>query len=142
MTRSREALRRLGGPVCPVCDVVDVDGKVEVRWISTDGASWLNERGKGVLNKQSLAPMCQKCFMAMENRLATERAAVAERTARLVAQAQADADEAFRYRRQQQQLSRMPYEQACADHHSDLEAAEEIAANWGIGNGLFGSRGE
>ena len=91
MTRSREALRRLGGPVCPVCDVVDVDGKVEVRWISIGGASWLNERGKGALNKQSLAPMCQKCFMAMENELATERAAVVERTARLVAQAQADA---------------------------------------------------
>lgn len=140
MTRSREALRRLGGPVCPVCDVVDVDCKVEVRFINTDGASWLNDRGKGALNKQSLAPMCQKCFMAMENELATERAVVAERTARLVAQAQADADRAM----WQQRLggNDVPYARACADHQGDLEAAEEIAANWGIGNGLFGSRGE
>ena len=140
MTRSREALRRLGGPVCPVCDVVDVDGKIEVRWIDADGASWLNERGRGAVNKQSLAPMCQKCFTSMQKDLATERAAVAERTALLLAQAKADVDEALRY--QQQQLSGMPYEHACAAHQSDLEAAEEIAANWGIGNGLFGSRGE
>lgn len=147
MTRSREALRRLGGPVCPVCDEVDVDGKVEVRWISTDGASWLNERGKGALNKQSLAPMCQKCFESMHNTLAAQQVAEAERRAKMVAQSmvaqsQADTDEARARWLRQGGNNVIPYEQACVAHQSDLDAAEEIAANWGIGNGLFGSRGE
>lgn len=140
MTRSREALRRLGGPVCPVCDEVDVDGQVEVRFITTDGASWLNSRGRGSLNKQDLAPMCRKCFLTMENVSTARRAAEAEQRARLVVQAQADADRAL----WQRQLGGddIPYARACADHQDDLEAAEEIAASWGIGNGLFGRRGE
>jgi Ca2+-binding RTX toxin-like protein len=66
LTRRAEALRRLGGPVCPVCEVVGAEN-IEVRFLTNDGSEWLASRGKRALERESLAPMCQQCFLVMEN---------------------------------------------------------------------------
>lgn len=134
LTRRAEALRRLGGPVCPVCDTVGAE-VIEFRYVTSDGYRWLDERNKAHVEREQLAPMCQKCFLTMENASVTRRAANAERRAREDALAVADAARLGNF-------SGPKYRQACAEHKDDLTAAEEMAANWGIGNGLFGSRGE
>lgn len=132
MQNRREALRRLGGPVCPVCDSV---AEIEVRFLSTDGSDWLRRRGKGAVEKQSLAPMCSNCENTMHSEIARKRVDEAER--RLAADATAVADQA-----RLSAMSGAEYHEACADHGDDLAAAERMANEWGVGNGLFGSRGE
>jgi hypothetical protein len=124
-TRSREALRRLGGPVCPVCDSVDADGKVEVRWISETSQAWLSKRGKAAIIRQSLAPMCGQCFSSMEREEIARRAEAAAQKAREDA---AEMEESL-------------YE-ARSNYEDDIAAAEEFAAAWDVGNGLFGRRGD
>lgn len=59
--RRAEALRRLGGPYCPTCDTVGAED-VEARWVTPELIEWLQERGRGALVKESLAPMCRACF--------------------------------------------------------------------------------
>jgi|JI10StandDraft_1071094.scaffolds.fasta_scaffold28920_6 hypothetical protein len=136
MTASRrsEALRRLGGPVCPVCETVGA-ANIEVRFMSSDGSQWLAQRGKRHLERESLAPMCQHCFLTMENNIVMERSIEARRRAQAEAQSVADA-------MRLSQLDGPKYREACAEHEDDLTAAEQMAAEWGVGNGLFGSRGE
>jgi hypothetical protein len=137
LTRRSEALRRLGGPVCPICDAVGAE--VEVRFLTTDGSTWLKERGKGIVEKQSLAPMCAPCFSRMQNDITGKLSLrAAEALRRVDALIQRDA-------RDLAHLSGMDgpkYREACADHEDDLAAAERMAADWGVGNGLFGSRSE
>jgi hypothetical protein len=134
LTSRGEALRRLGGPVCPVCDTVGAEG-VEVRFLSGNGSQWLKARGKGNVEREYLAPMCSGCFRKMTDDLVEEQAAEAARRAR--EDTKAAADDAY--------LGSlgggMAYREACAEHGDDLEAAEQMAADW-MGNGLFGSRGE
>lgn len=134
LTRRAEALRRLGGPVCPVCDTVGAEG-LEVRALSRDGSEWMEARGKRSVERQGLAPMCNGCFSRMTDDLVTARAKLAERRAHEAAKAAAD--EAY--------LGSLggglAYREACAEHEDDLEAAEKMAEDW-MGNGLFGNRGE
>lgn len=133
MSARREALRRLGGPVCPVCDAVGVE--ISVRFVSSDGSDWLKERGKGAVERAQLAPMCQACAAGMDQAVVSKRAAEAERRA-------------IQDRKEVEDLARLSslngpqYRQACAEHEDDLVAAERMAFEWGVGNGLFGSRGE
>jgi len=134
-TRSGEALRRLGGPVCPVCDTVGAPD-VEVRYLGSDGSTWLKEQGRGVVERQSLAPMCKACFLTMENAVVKKRAEAARQRVAQDCQAVKTIEDRHR-------LSLMngpAYRAACADHEDDLAAAEEMASEWGVGNGLFGSR--
>jgi hypothetical protein len=134
LTRRAEALRRLGGPVCPVCETVGAEN-IEVRFLTNDGSEWLASRGKRAIERESLAPMCQQCFLLMENTATAKRAAEAERRAREDARAAAD----------EKYLGSlgggMEYREACAEHEDDLTAAEKMAEGW-MGNGLFGNRGE
>ena len=134
LTRRGEALRRLGGPVCPVCDVVGAEG-VEVVFLSSDGSEWLKGRGKGVVERQSLAPMCASCYRGMNQAVADRHAAAAEQ--RAAADLRATMDNAYL-----NTLNGPKYREACAEHEDDLAAAEAMANEWGVGNGLFGSRGE
>lgn len=103
--------------------------------MTTDGSMWLAERGKQAFEREGLAPMCRNCFLVMSNAVTAKHAAAAERLA------MADAQEAMDMARLRG-MDGKRYRQACAEHESDLAAAEEMAASWGIGNGLFGSRGE
>jgi hypothetical protein len=137
-TRRRDALRRLGGPVCPVCGAVDIDGKVEVRWISEFGRKWLRGRGKEATVKQGLAPMCQKCFLTLTNDEVAEQARKAEARAQENQRLQQEVEWMVRPDPRRGQM----YRAAVAEHQGDLAAAEELAAGWGVGNGLFGSRGD
>jgi len=132
-TRRSEALRRLGGPVCPICHAVG--GEIEVRFITNDGSDWLKSKGKGHIEQARAAPMCTSCFTTMENSIVATRAARAER------QAEADvkrAEDAARLGR----MSGAEYRAGCAEHEDDLAAVEQMVAGWDVGNGLFGSRGE
>lgn len=134
LTRRAEALRRLGGPVCPVCDTVGAKG-IDVRLLSGNGAEWLRARGKGDVEHLVFASMCEACFLTMENSNVARRAQAAAQRAREGALAVADAARLG-------SLSGPRYREACAEHEDDLTAAEAMAAEWGVGNGLFGSRGE
>lgn len=135
LTRRAEALRRLGGPVCPVCDTVGAEG-IEVHSMSWNGSRWLETRGRQGVVREGLAPMCNGCFRKMTDDLVAEQADRVERLAR--EDAKAAADEAY--------LGSLggglAYREACAEHGDDLAAAEAMAAEWDVGNGLFGSRGE
>jgi hypothetical protein len=117
-----------------VCDTIGADG-IEVRFLTTHGSRWLSEKGRQAVERELLAPMCQKCFLAMENAVMARHAAAAEQRARENALATADAARLS-------SLSGPRYREACAEHEDDLTAAEQMAAEWGVGNGLFGSRGE
>lgn len=120
-----------------MCDTVGAEN-IEVRFVTSDGSRWLDEKGRRAIERESLAPMCQKCFLTMENSVVARRAQDAARRAREEAQeAQALVDAA-----RLGSLSGPRYYEACAEHEDDLTAAEEMAASWGVGNGLFGSRGE
>lgn len=83
--------------------------------------------------------MCQKCFVTMSNEEVARRAAEQERAAKQQRQLQAEAE--WLVRQQDPRRGQM-YRAAVAEHQDDLAAAEELAAEWGVGNGLFGSRGD
>jgi len=117
-----------------VCDTVGAEA-IEVRYVTSDGSRWLSERGRQAVEREQLAPMCQKCFLTMENASVARRAAETERRARANALAVADAARLS-------SMSGPGYREACAEHEDDLTAAEQMGAEWGVGNGLFGSRGE
>jgi hypothetical protein len=135
--RRIEALRRLGGPVCPVCDAVT--DTVEVRFLTEDGSAWLGERGKRHVEREHLAPLCQHCYLSMENEIVAKRAAAAQREVQRWTREKAAAEaDAARLR----SMNGPAYRQACVEYEDDLAAAEGMAASWGVGNGLFGSRGE
>jgi len=107
--------------------------------MTSDGSRWLGEKGRQAIERESLAPMCQKCFLTMENASVARRAAETERRARRSREdALAVAADAARLG----SLNGPRYREACAEHEDDLAAAEQMAAEWGVGNGLFGSRGE
>jgi hypothetical protein len=120
-----------------VCDTIGAEG-IAVVYMTSDGSHWLGEKGRQHIERESLAPMCQKCFLTMENASVARRAAEAERLARNIREATLAVADAARLG----SLSGPRYRQACAEHEDDLTAAEEMAAEWGVGNGLFGSRGE
>jgi len=117
-----------------VCDTIGAEG-VEVRFLSGNGSQWLKARDKGDVEREYLAPMCSSCFRRMTADLVNAQAAEVERQAR--EDAKSAEDEA-----RLGSLNGPRYREACAEHEDDLTAAEEMAAGWGVGNGLFGSRGE
>jgi hypothetical protein len=135
-TPRSEALRRLGGPVCPVCDAVGVE--VEARWlIGSEQGDWLISRGKGYLDKQGLVPMCGVCFRLMTEYAIAKRASAVEQRARM--EAQRAAQEA----RDLAHLGSLDgglYRESCVEYDDDLVAAEKIGDTWGLGSGLFGGR--
>lgn len=117
-----------------MCDTIGAEG-IEVRFVTSDGSRWLGERGRQAVEREQLAPMCQKCFFTMENASVARRAAEAERRAQEDALALANETRL-------NNMSGPRYREACAEHEDDLTAAEQMGAEWGVGNGLFGSRGE
>lgn len=144
-TRRGEALRRLGGPVCPVCDKVGADG-IEVHFVTRDNAEWLKARGRGSVVREDLAPMCARCYVDMTKALVEKQAEAAKRRAMedaaIVQRAARSAEWRVRQEQDADRLLRMDgpgYRDACAEHEDDLEAAERLAEDW-IGNGLFGAR--
>lgn len=107
-----------------------------MRWITDFGQDWLRQRGKGSTIKEKLAPMCQKCFLQVTNEEVADRSAKTKKE-----QERLQAETEWLVRQQDPRRGQM-YRAAVAEHQGDLEAAEELAAEWGVGNGLFGSRGD
>jgi hypothetical protein len=122
-----------------VCDTVGADG-IEVRYLNADDSKWLRDKGRRSIQKESLAPMCQQCFLEMTN------AAVARRAAKVAQWVREDASsaEALAQGAREDALRRNgpKYREACEQYGDDLVEASRIAAEWGVGNGLFGSRGD
>ena len=119
-----------------MCDTVGAEG-IEVRYLNTDGSRWLRGKGRRAVERESLAPMCQRCFVEMEND------AVARRAAEVAQRVRADAQSAALAATMNTLRTNGPrYREACAEHEDDLKAAERMAATWDVGNGLFGRRGE
>jgi hypothetical protein len=130
-SKRSDALRRLGGPVCPVCDAIGVE--IEVRFVNENGRDWLKDRGKIGIVREGLAPLCRRCSSLMDMEHSAKELERRRKEEALKQQMQKDADWMVR-------LGGQNYHHACADHQDDLAAAEEIAAGWGIGNSLFGRR--
>lgn len=131
-----EALRRLGGPVCPLCDKI---GQSKSYYVDEEMKQWFMLRGQRHLINDSTITICEPCFAMIINEVTLERARKAEKLA------QRDAMRIWEDRKRFEHIVRRndgrTYWEACQDK-TMREDLREMGLGWMMGNGLFGGGGD
>lgn len=120
-----EVMRRLGGPVCTVCDRARLG--IDYWYIHAENMRWLAERGKQDLARVgSHLQMCRECIETMARDVRAKKMED-DMNAHLVGL--------------RLLIGEQEYRAMHSAHHDDLDAASDMCVRTAV-TWLFGGRGE